>query len=619
MVRWDIILGATVAVCILVIIIVCARSESSDEPERYKTCNSCGCDSENDSRSGSGNRSGNRSEDVHVLSEGVAHGYGAELLEPIVARLFPGKRVVWHAGKDRSTSEDYALAVRGPFRSEEPALDVGPVPTVLWSGEPFDPEPPKGRTVVARIRTAMTDASDDDVHLPYALFKDMKRVDATVDKPKFLAYMNSNCKENREKLFAALLDLRTSSVSPDDQPDGLGKCSTTTSHNAPGSWTSSRNIYTPYRFVFAMENSKVDGYVTEKIANAFEARSIPIFWGDSAEARRLFNPKAFLDVSDFESLEEAAAHIVRLDESPAARAAMAAEPMLNERWSEHGVRSWDELRDFYVDKVAAFVAARLAATNGTTDHTNAPLFDRFVTFGVDGAKPMSKQAGRVRTEAEAMPRIFGDVVAHTEWPDWALEHRWEWNRGVPLGAGYWFWKPLAIQEQLRAAPEGGAVVYADAGCTLRAGPDVRGDAANGSIAGWPEWRASLEGHDALLFRMDAHLERAWTTRHAADAMGATPQDMDSPQLAATAVFVRNTAGGRRLVDAWAEAVGRPDLLEGEPSGSSDAKDFREHRHDQSLLSLLAKAGARDGWLALAVRSVAEIDDERSPLHAARLS
>ena len=60
-----------------------------------------------------------------------------------------------------------------------------------------------------------------------------------------------------------------------------------------------------------MENSIGDGYVTEKIVNAFYSGAIPIYWG-SANINDFFNKEAFINVSDFKDLDECIDYIVNL-------------------------------------------------------------------------------------------------------------------------------------------------------------------------------------------------------------------------------------------------------------------------------------------------------------------
>lgn len=51
-----------------------------------------------------------------------------------------------------------------------------------------------------------------------------------------------------------------------------------------------------YKFSLAFENSEYDGYVSEKIIDAFKSDIIPIYWGGSKIANE-FNDKSFVDVN----------------------------------------------------------------------------------------------------------------------------------------------------------------------------------------------------------------------------------------------------------------------------------------------------------------------------------
>ena len=60
-----------------------------------------------------------------------------------------------------------------------------------------------------------------------------------------------------------------------------------------------------------MENTISEGYVTEKILNAFLAGSIPIYYGDKL-AKEIFNPDSFVNITDFESIEHCAEYVSSL-------------------------------------------------------------------------------------------------------------------------------------------------------------------------------------------------------------------------------------------------------------------------------------------------------------------
>ena len=67
-----------------------------------------------------------------------------------------------------------------------------------------------------------------------------------------------------------------------------------------------------HKFSICFENCSHPGYTTEKLVEAFAARTVPIYWGDS-EVTKVFNPYAFVNVMDFPTLEDAIERIKHID------------------------------------------------------------------------------------------------------------------------------------------------------------------------------------------------------------------------------------------------------------------------------------------------------------------
>ena len=80
------------------------------------------------------------------------------------------------------------------------------------------------------------------------------------------------------------------------------------------------------RFTIAVESYPHEGFITEKLTDAFLANTIPIYYGDP-NVSKIFNPRAFIDVRKFDSLEDLANEIMRLDESPEEMAEMLSQPV----------------------------------------------------------------------------------------------------------------------------------------------------------------------------------------------------------------------------------------------------------------------------------------------------
>jgi len=61
--------------------------------------------------------------------------------------------------------------------------------------------------------------------------------------------------------------------------------------------------FNKFKFSLAFENSVDDGYVTEKLYESFVANTIPIYFGTDA-AKKDFNPKAYINVLDYDSVDD---------------------------------------------------------------------------------------------------------------------------------------------------------------------------------------------------------------------------------------------------------------------------------------------------------------------------
>ena len=70
--------------------------------------------------------------------------------------------------------------------------------------------------------------------------------------------------------------------------------------------------HVPYRFSIAFENDIVDGWITEKIFNSFLAGCIPIYDGTD-DIYKYFNKDSFINAKDFDSLEELAKYVIKVD------------------------------------------------------------------------------------------------------------------------------------------------------------------------------------------------------------------------------------------------------------------------------------------------------------------
>lgn len=89
-----------------------------------------------------------------------------------------------------------------------------------------------------------------------------------------------------------------------------------------------------HKFSIVCENTSHSGYTTEKLVQALAAGCIPIYWGDPHVAK-VFNPKSFINVLDFPSVDKAIAFVKCVDNDDELWASMVREPALaDEYYSE---------------------------------------------------------------------------------------------------------------------------------------------------------------------------------------------------------------------------------------------------------------------------------------------
>jgi hypothetical protein len=82
-----------------------------------------------------------------------------------------------------------------------------------------------------------------------------------------------------------------------------------------------------YWFNLCFENDFYPGYVTEKVLEAWLAKSIPIYWG--SDSKKILNPKAYINFNDFSSAEEFVKYIYDLYSDEKRMIEMISQPILN--------------------------------------------------------------------------------------------------------------------------------------------------------------------------------------------------------------------------------------------------------------------------------------------------
>ena len=272
-----------------------------------------------------------------ILFGSETWGYGVVSLGVLFKLLegtFPEKELLmdnWRGAKP--TYNDHDIMLCSFFANLEPMWNNTPKKYIFWSGEPYSHE----KMVKSFCATDMlvissrTDISHD-LHVPYWLYmpyKYMPRMSPNQEREYKVGYCASNHVKHRQDMYNLLVE-RFGESGCKAMGSAYGKYKTTkvTGDNLPGhSSPEFPSIYADCTFALVFENSRFEGYVTEKLLAALVSGAVPIYYG-ACNVGDYFNKKAFIDVADFASLEECADYVSKM--TPDQIESMVSEPYLNE-------------------------------------------------------------------------------------------------------------------------------------------------------------------------------------------------------------------------------------------------------------------------------------------------
>lgn len=207
------------------------------------------------------------------------------------------------------------------------------------------------------------------------------------------------------------------------------------------------------------------------------------------------------------------------------------------------------------------------------------MVKHFITFGshsnyIDAARRLAVQA----TELE----IFDKITAYTlsdlkSDPDFWSRHGAFISRS-PRGFGYWLWKSYLIKKQMETLQDGDILMYLDCGCEfdktekdylLHCMEVVKQD----KLLGTNTWQLERNYN-----KMDLFLKLNMND----------PKYTESLQNQAGALLFMVCDDTRGLINEWYTLGSDYHNIDDSPSVSPNFDGFRDHRHDQSIFSLITK-------------------------------
>jgi len=202
----------------------------------------------------------------------------------------------------------------------------------------------------------------------------------------------------------------------------------------------------------------------------------------------------------------------------------------------------------------------------------------FLSFG-GPTQSFHNAVHRICKEAEQF-KVFDVITAITDIdlkndPEFWDKHG-KFIEGNARGYGYWLWKSYIVKKQLALMQDGDILVYADAGCTLH-------------VSGKPRLLEYLElakQHGIVGF-ITNHIEYKYTKMDLIHHLNAL-KDTNSGMIIATSFIIQKRSDSIDLVNQWYSLSSIYHLIDDSPSMITNHAMFNEHRHDQSIWSLLCK-------------------------------
>lgn len=147
------------------------------------------------------------------------------------------------------------------------------------------------------------------------------------------------------------------------------------------------------------------------------------------------------------------------------------------------------------------------------------------------------------------------------------------------GAGYWLWKSCIVWNTLNSIDDGEFLLYADAGCAINENGKER----------FNEWIKMADENNSLSLQMHHLPEKHWSKMNLVNYLGCNKKEyLESGQINATIFLLKKCDITMKIVKEWFDTCSLEWTIDDSISQVENDPEFKEHRHDQSVFSLVRK-------------------------------
>lgn len=177
---------------------------------------------------------------------------------------------------------------------------------------------------------------------------------------------------------------------------------------------------------------------------------------------------------------------------------------------------------------------------------------------------------------------FDGVISYTDkGREWDFIKKYDDINKV-RGYGFWQWKPIIILDALSKVNDGDIIGYVDSGNLVISNLNYIFDVCNKQDI------VLFDNRDGN-YNGDTHKNREWTKRDCFILMGCdTEEYYNAPQVDASYQFYKKTPNTIKFLEEYQRLCSNDNIISDLPNiTKNNLPEFKDHRHDQSILSLLA--------------------------------
>lgn len=209
---------------------------------------------------------------------------------------------------------------------------------------------------------------------------------------------------------------------------------------------------------------------------------------------------------------------------------------------------------------------------------------RLITFGGNGINYYSA-VNRLIEQANRL-NFFDEIIGYTDIDLQQFSNFWDSHKNFIInnkkGYGYWLWKPFLILESLKNLNYGDIIFYLDCGCELD----------NDNINSLNCLIQNVIKHE-ILYTSTHRMESYWTKKDLIHKLNINADDsffLHNAQIQAGALIIMKTANTVKLYEDIYNICCSDNYhyIDDTPSILPNNNPFYNHRHDQSILSLMIK-------------------------------